>query len=116
MTYFDEEEFKCDGVICFDKMEPSFIHRLEAARKIAGIPFVITSSWRSVKRNKDVGGKDNSAHLRGLAVDIKCNNNLNRMVIVRALVSAGFDRIGISDRFIHVDADDSLPHPRLWLY
>jgi uncharacterized protein YcbK (DUF882 family) len=114
--FFKEEEFTCNGVNCFDKMVPSFINRLNAARGFAGVPFVINSSWRSENHNKSVGGKSNSSHLRGLAVDIRCNDNKRRMKIITGLIQAGFKRIGVSDRFIHVDDDESLPTPRMWLY
>lgn len=35
-----------------------------------GYDFSVTSWWRSVKRNRAVGGHPKSKHLRGLAVDV----------------------------------------------
>lgn len=35
----------------------------------ADTPFSVTSWWRTVARNKQVGGLANSLHLEGLAVD-----------------------------------------------
>ena len=75
IKYFEPSEFVCDGVECYDKMTDSLLLSLEAARQIAGIPFHINSSWRSDLANERVGGKPNSAHTRGNAVDIACGNS-----------------------------------------
>ena len=53
-----------------DKMDKEFLFKLDRAREVAQIPFKINSAWRSAEENKDAGGKPNSSHLKGLAVDI----------------------------------------------
>ena len=61
------------------------LSKLDLARKFAGVPFTITSSWRSKSYNMEIGGANNSAHLRGTAFDIACMSSHQRMVIVSAL-------------------------------
>ena len=109
--YFTEKE-----VNCFDKMNKTLIDMLEQAREVAGVPFKITSSWRSPEWNAEIGGKSNSAHLRGTAVDIACNTSHRRLLILDALLSTGFTRIGISKSFIHADCDMDLPQEVMWVY
>jgi len=116
MEYFTEEEFTCDGVNCFDKMNPKLLKMLDEARIIADTPFKINSSWRNKLANDIAGGKPNSAHLRGTAVDIACNNSSKRIFMIDALIVAGFTRIGIAKTFIHADCDKELPQDVMWLY
>ena len=108
MKYFNYAEFDSpdlpgSGV----EMQGNFLSMLDEARGIAGIPFKITSGYRTEARNKKVGGVPSSAHVKGLAADIACTDSTKRMMIVRALLEVGFTRIGIADTFIHVDNDIS---------
>jgi len=114
--YFSEKEFTCSGKNCYHKMNTQLIEMLNVARELAGVPFIITSSYRDAETNAKAGGKPNSAHLRGNAVDISCTSSCNRMVIIDALIIAGFNRIGIAKTFIHCDIDELLPQDVMWLY
>jgi len=116
LKYFSASEFNCNGENCFDKMNPLLLEKLDKARDISGVPFKITSSWRSQEYNKAIKGAKNSSHLRGNAVDILCSNSVERFIIVDALVSAGFKRIGIANRFVHCDVDETLVDNVIWLY
>jgi len=116
MRYFSKGEFKCNNVECFDLMNPELLKRLDLARGIAGVPFFITSSYRDKLTNEKAGGKKNSAHLRGNAVDIHCENSSNRFLILEALLTAGFTRIGIASDFIHADVDEDLVDCVIWTY
>lgn len=113
---FSPNEFTCNGVNCFDKMNPVLLEKLDKARTQAGIPFKITSSWRSQEHNQAIKGAKNSSHLRGNAVDISCTNSIERMIILDALLEVGFKRIGIAKTFIHCDVDESLGQQVMWLY
>lgn len=97
-------------------MDADFLQMLDDARERAGVPFTITSGYRTVKRNNAVGGVSNSSHLRGYAADIACTESRNRFHIVRALISVGFDRIGIGATFIHVDNDPNKADDVIWHY
>ena len=114
IKHFSKSEFKCP---CCSKAVVSrkLVFMLDLARDIAGVPFKISSGYRCKKHNLEVGGVKDSAHLKGLAVDIEVPDNVSRLKILRALVIVGFNRIGISKGFIHVDIDKSKPN-NIWLY
>lgn len=90
-------------------LEPELVSRLDSARGFAKVPFIITEGRAS-------GGSHvaNSAHARGLAVDLRCSGSADRFKIVCALILAGFRRIGVYDKHIHADVDTSLPDGVLW--
>lgn len=113
--YFTENEFRCPccGML---RLDPTLVDLLDQAREKAGIPFRITSGYRCPNHNREVGGKPSSAHLAGKAADIKVNSSRERYFIVRALLEAGFQRVGIAKGFVHADVDLEKPHPVVWLY
>ncbi len=123
LKYFNYEEFDSpdengSGLPTTDggKMSISFLHKLDEARAIAGVPFKITSGYRSKKHNATVGGRVGSSHLKGVAVDIHCNNSADRTKIINALVKVGLGRrMGIAKTFIHTDDDKDKP-AAIWLY
>jgi hypothetical protein len=80
---------------------------LDNAREAAGVPFVLTSGLRTPEHNAEVGGAVDSAHLKGLAVDIQCTDSQNRFAIVYGLFLAGFKRLEIGKGHIHADIDDT---------
>ena len=116
LVYFTPMEFECNGKLCYLDMNEKFLERLDFARGITDVPFRISSSFRTEEHNEKIGGKPDSAHLKGLAVDISCTTSSERFRIVKALLEAGFRRIGISKYFIHVDADDTKPQNVIWEY
>ncbi|NDV46269.1 peptidase M15 [Paludibacter sp. 221] len=115
--YFKEVEFQQLTPSCsLQDMKQSTMSKLDTAREIAGIPFVLTCAYRSVEWDKSKGRSGTGAHTLGQAVDIRCNSDANRWKIVNALIRAGFKRIGIAKSFIH--ADDSEQHTQeiIWMY
>ena len=98
------------------EMDEGLLRKLDIARSLAGIPFVINDDYRTPADNERVGGSKNSAHLRGLAVDIACPDSHTRHLMYDGLRTAGFRRIGIGSNYIHADIDDSLPQEVTWLY
>lgn len=107
-------EFACP---CCGRVEldATFVLKLDLAREIAGVPFVITSGYRCPAHNAEVGGVKQSAHMAGLAADIACPDSVTRLKILRGLIVAGFRRIGIGKNFVHCDVDTSKPN-NVWLY
>lgn len=102
----------CSPACSIEQVDETLLDMLDAARDIAGIPFVINSAYRSVSYERKHGRSGSSAHCLGLAVDIRCVDSLSRYRIIHALLAVGFKRIGIYSRFIHVDiADSSKPSP-----
>jgi uncharacterized protein YcbK (DUF882 family) len=108
--YFEQKEFDSPDELGSGKlMTATLLSKLNNARHIAGIPFVITSGYRTIAHNALVGGSSTSSHLDGLAVDISCKSSLDRLTMVNALIIAGFKRIGVAKTFVHVDVDDLFP-------
>lgn len=113
--FFTVDEFDSPDVRGSGKnMKPKTLAMLCKARKIAGVPFIINSGFRTLAHNKKVGGVENSAHTRGYAVDISTPNGENQLLIVKALLKAGFVRFGIYTNFIHVDNDPDKPQYAYW--
>lgn len=115
--YFTKEEMACK---CGCGLMPNnlvFLERLHNARERAGVSFPINSWVRCPARNKEEGGRENSAHLRGCAVDIRIDkyNSYKRFLVIKALIEEGFNRIGVYDWGIHVDSDETLPKQQFWM-
>lgn len=115
--YFTEGEFKrCSPPCSLQDMSQALMLRLDNARQMAGIPFVLNSCYRSVAYEKSKGRTGTSSHCKGLAVDIRCNSDANRWKIVKALIDNGFTRIGIGKTYIHADIDTQKTQGVIWHY
>ena len=97
-------------------MHESTLKMLQEARTISKTPYKINSGTRCAKRNAEVGGKENSSHLKGYAIDIHCTESRKRAYIIGGLVEAGFTRLGIAKTFIHVDNDPDKVVGVVWVY
>lgn len=97
-------------------MQPSFLALLDRTRELAGFPFVVVSGFRTKSHNTEVGGTEDSSHMRGYAGDIRARNSKERFAIVKAAIEVGFHRIGIAKSFVHLDNDPTLPQGVMWLY
>ena len=116
LKFFSLSEFDCPSLANSGKnMDINFLYKLEHARELAGIPFKITSGYRTKDHNEAVGGVPNSSHLIGVAADIQVSSGSERYIILNALIRAGFKRIGVAKGFIHCDTDESKPNS-VWTY
>jgi len=113
--YFKKSEFSCK---CCGKnnVSPELMEKLDKAREIAGIPFVVNSGCRCAMANKEAGGVSDSPHLGGYAADIKAQASRDRFLILMGLIDAGFNRIGIGRLFIHADIDPDKDKDVTWVY
>ncbi len=115
--YFSQADFDgCQPSCKMEDMDRHFMEQLDQARHFAGIPFVLNSAYRTVEHEKEKGRDGSSSHTKGIAVDIRCHTSRNRFLIVRALIEAGFDRIGIANTFIHADLDAMKMGQLIWTY
>lgn len=114
--YFTAEEFlKCTPPSPIEGVSESLLNKLDQAREIAGIPFVINSAVRSSAYERVRGRSGSSSHVSGKAVDIRCIDSSSRFAILSALIMVGFTRIGIYPRHIHVDVDNDRPQKVVFL-
>ena len=113
--YFKIEEFDCQET-GENKMSPNFIKKLDLLRGACGFSFQITSGYRSpnhsIEKSKPsgIGG----THTLGIAADIYVSGGRQRMQIVRHATALGFNGIGVSKTFVHVDIRDD--KSVLWCY
>lgn len=115
--YFPERPWACRCGCGLDNVSPELVRRVNMARHLSGVPFAIMSCCRCRERNIAVGGAENSAHLRGEAVDIRTTNARHRYHVIAGAIGAGFRRIGISNAFVHLDiSEKNLASPVIWLY
>lgn len=115
---FKPAEFACPCGCNTNEMQQAFVEILQRIRDNVGSSMPITSGYRCPKHNSEVGGKKNSAHTRGWAVDIgiKKGDSSKRFKIIAYALQEGVRRIGIGDSFIHLDCDPDLPYGQIWLY
>jgi uncharacterized protein YcbK (DUF882 family) len=111
------EEFNQKGLPeSWRKMDINLLLILDKMRHRAGIPFKITSAYRSPEYNKTLkNASPNSAHLLGKAVDISVKDSKSRYLILEAAIYYGIQRIGIGDNFIHIDIKEN-PAEVAWIY
>lgn len=89
------------------------------ARHLCGFPWIITSAYRCLAHNKNVGGASNSGHLYGRAMDIAVSNP-QAFQLVRHCLDVGINAIGVSQRsgksrYIHIEYRDNFKGT-IWSY
>lgn len=103
-------------------LKTELVDLADEARERAGIPFIITSGRRTEARNAEVGGVPGSAHVQGLAIDVRASSSEEVWRIVKGLLEAGAQRIVIGITLdgkqvnyhnIHFDVDHTKPSPVL---
>ena len=122
MRYFNYTEFDSPDELGSGKqMSEKILDMLDVAREKFDKPIKITSGFRTEAYNQDLKARgykasSKSSHLKGLAVDIHCNNSKDRFELVDILLDVGFNRIGIANTFIHADIDEDKPSHVIWTY
>jgi uncharacterized protein YcbK (DUF882 family) len=100
--HFTEAELNCHCG-CGKTVDPNLLQKLEEMRVILGKPIVVNSGARCEEYNRKEGGKPGSMHLKGLAVDIHCNDSAFRHELIGIAYELEFTGIGIAKTFTHLD-------------
>lgn len=111
---FTKNEFDCPCGCGKNNIDYDFVKDLQTARTIAKTSFVINRGCSCEFHNLRVDGSADSSHLIGKAVDIRCLTSTKRYKIVQALLFCGFKRIGVYEKHIHVDSDETKPQKVIW--
>ena len=108
---------KTDPGIDWDKVDHNALAMLDTAREIAGVPFRVTSNYRTKEQDIALAG------FAGAHTEFPCSafdiayekKNLHRML--KAIFEAGFIRVGLNPKnfHIHLDMDKTRPHPAFWI-
>jgi hypothetical protein len=113
-TYNDLFACPCCGQVMFDS---ELLEKLDYLRNLIGEPIKITSAYRCESHNDRVGGKSNSSHLKGLAVDVKIFDSAYRFKVLNTCLQEElFNRIGIAETFLHLDIDVDKTQNVVWTY
>lgn len=113
LQYFSIEG---DQNIDWEEVDLLTLKKLDAARKISGVPYHITSNYRTLE---NPAGFATDAHrdIPCKAFDIACVNSHQLFRIVLGLILVGFVRIGVNKKnnHIHVDASTTRVQEVLFL-
>jgi len=113
MKHFKFSEFacRCCGV---NKCSKEFMEKVDLARDLSGVPWVLNSAYRCKENNEKVGGQKDSAHMEGLAVDVRATDPFIRFRIITGAIQAGFTRIKVYSRWVHIDETKNESKPKVW--
>ena len=111
--YFNLSEF-ADHYSNANKIDPSVVQRLDKAREIAKVPFIVDSGYRDENHPESIKNPT-SSHIKGLAVDIATTPE-TQSIIYNALKKAGFIRLGVGSNFVHADMDYDKDKYITWFY
>jgi len=101
----------CEGLL----IVPRVMDRLQAVRYIYGHSIIIASAYRCKEHNTAIGGGENSAHMRGTAVDAYPGRGGDLAGLLDAFNTVGWLGHGMGAGKLHFDWDHELGK-RAWYY
>ena len=110
--HFSSDEFDCHGTGCCTTtiINEKLVEYLEKIRTHFGKPITITSGYRCVVHNRNVGGATGSRHGKGDAADIVIQGIAPRTVAQYAesigILGIGLYETSSDGHFVHIDARD----------
>lgn len=115
--YFKDSEFKRLTPSCtIAQMDCGLLKLLDELREAVGMPFVITSAYRSPDWDLAKGRTGRGSHTKGMAVDISCPNTYFTRLVLQHALKLPFQGIGIGKGFIHLDVMYRPLAPLVWGY
>jgi uncharacterized protein YcbK (DUF882 family) len=102
IRYFKFSEFvKEEGGF----IDSDLVLKMERLREYCGFPLVITSGYRSLQKNQEVGGAGGSYHLKGQAVDVSIKGFSPSMLyrLLKGAFLMGFGGIIVYPAHVHLD-------------
>jgi len=100
-TYFQPKEV--------EGLDPRLVDLLNDLRHLCDFPLIISKNGGLRPEDKD------SAHSRGLAVDVKISASWQRYRVAMAAMLLGVKRLGLYDQHVHIDlAGEPFPQYVLW--
>ena len=96
-------------------LKPAIIRKFEQLRKAVGLPLHINSGCRCAKYNRAIGGSKHSAHIEGLALDIRCPDKMEYerfYELAERIAGDGGCGYYPKDNFVHIDARTTPPRRR----
>tara|TARA_R100001594_G_scaffold137272_2_gene180184 strand:+ start:2240 stop:2650 length:411 start_codon:yes stop_codon:yes gene_type:complete len=125
LNYFDISEFDSPDKPGSGKenMDVNLLMILDNMRHRSGIPYKITSGFRTPEHHKKLKEKgyktsDTSPHLLGKAADIAAPDSRSKYLIIEAALHFGIQRVGVGANFIHIDIQEEPEKPvrLIWTY
>ena len=121
LQYFDISEFDQPGLPGSGQkyMDLNLLILIDKMRHHSGIPYKITSAYRSQEYNATLkNASKNSAHCLGKAVDISAPTSKQKYLIIKSALKFGIERIGVGSNFIHIDIQEENEKPTkvIWTY
>lgn len=104
---FTEFQCKCDSALCnYIYVHPELVTRFERLRAEFGFAVLVTSGHRCQAHNEKVGGKPNSLHTLGMAIDLvpyTFTGEFRQDLFdkLRLAATKSFDKVKVYDNFIH---------------
>jgi len=123
MSYFTDDEFRCQCGCGRSEMNINFVNLLNAIREDYGKPMVISSGYRCpdhpIEARKPNGG---GSHSTGWAADVAVQGadalRLIEVALKHGITGLGVNQKGSVGRFIHLDQvpDEKFTRPTTWSY
>ncbi len=113
---FKCKEFYCKGTIPYPDSMANYIYmlatELQKVRDFLGKPIIVTSGYRTKEYNDYIAKlgytvSKNSYHLKGMAVDSRCNSISLTDYALLLMRLTDFNSVGIGNGFVHTDLRNS---------
>ena len=107
-AHFSRSEFACSCGCGFDACDIELVDVMEKVREHFGRPVIVHCACRCLEKNKSVGSKDTSKHIRGIACDFHIDgiSNLEIAAYIETIMP-DFGGIGIYNWGVHADVRNS---------